>query len=188
MRRNEVINKLIEMNGYTSYLEIGVDNPNNCFNLIQCQRKVGVDPNRGGTVKATSDTFFRTNKEKFDIGFIDGLHHAPQVIKDVENLLRVLNTGGAIVVHDICPKSELMQRVPRETGEWTGDAWKAWAYFRATKRNLKMIAIDSDHGIGIIKRGRQTLYTGKYDTYDDYVENRKEILNLKKERSIFNVH
>lgn len=188
MRRNEVINKLIEKNGYTSYLEIGVDNPNNCFNLIRCQRKVGVDPNRGGTIKDTSDGFFRANKEKFDIGFIDGLHHEEQVEKDILNLLKILNPGGAIVVHDLCPKSEIMQRVPRVVVEWTGNGWKAWAHLRATKKNLKMVVLNTDHGIGIIKKGRQSLYTGKYETYDDYVQNKKELLNLKDEEQIFNVY
>lgn len=30
---------------------------------------------RGGTHRMTSDAFFATNEEQFDLVFIDGLHH-----------------------------------------------------------------------------------------------------------------
>lgn len=180
MRRNEIINKLIKEKGYKTYLEIGVDNPNNCFNLIEAEKKIGVDPEKGGTIRCTSDQFFERFDQKFDIIFIDGLHHDYQAEKDIENSLKSLNPGGTIVVHDLDPKSEIEQRVPREVGIWTGNVWRAWAKLRATKRSLTMYAIDTDHGVGVIRRGRQSLYTGPYETFNDFKNNREEILNIKK--------
>ena len=55
------------------YLEIGCDD-NICFNSIPVIDKIGVDPDRGGNIKDTSDNFFKNNKKFFDVIFIDGLH------------------------------------------------------------------------------------------------------------------
>lgn len=178
MRRNEVINALAEKYDYKSYLEIGVDNPNNCFNLIKVEHKIGVDPVKGGTHKMTSDEFFKSNEDKFDLGFIDGLHEAPQVEKDIINLLEILNPNGTIVVHDVHPKTEEEQKVPRIQKVWTGNVWKAWAKLRR-KKNLYMFTIDSDHGLGIIRAGSQTAYYGPYSTYKNFVDNKDKILNIK---------
>ena len=79
------LNQIIAAKGYKSYLEIGVDDPKNTFNHIQCERKVGVDPYNDDTgchawdrankealiakidpqavfYRMTSDGFFRTSE------------------------------------------------------------------------------------------------------------------------------
>ena len=126
----------------------------------------------------TSDEFFETNKETFDIIFVDGLHEAPQAEKDINSSLKVLNEGGTIVVHDVHPKTEEEQKVPRTQKVWTGNVWKAWAKFRR-KKTLNMFTIDTDHGVGIIRKGSQTPYYGPYSTYNNFVNNKGKILNIK---------
>ena len=57
----------------------------------------------------TSDEYFESIKDtevKYDIIFIDGLHHNEQVLKDVENSLKHLSEGGSIVCHDCLPSEE----------------------------------------------------------------------------------
>ena len=44
MNRTEIINQLIKIYGYKTYLEIGVGNPAINFNKILCIKKIGVDP------------------------------------------------------------------------------------------------------------------------------------------------
>ena len=80
-KRWELINTIIKNNNYSSYLEIGCFN-NECFDEINDIKKIGVDPLKGGTIRKTSDEFFRVNKEKFDIIFIDGLHEYKQIKRD----------------------------------------------------------------------------------------------------------
>ena len=78
--------KTINRKKYKTYLEIGCFH-NELFDNIKCEKKVGVDPYSGGTIRKTSDDFFLSNKENFDIIFIDGLHRYHQVKQDILNSL-----------------------------------------------------------------------------------------------------
>ena len=103
--RMDIINMLIEKCGYKTYLEIGISR-SDCYNLINCKQKTGVDPepNAKATFCLTSDEFFKQNKAKYDLIFIDGLHHSGQVYKDILNSLKILEKGGTIVCHDMNPQ------------------------------------------------------------------------------------
>lgn len=50
-----------------------------------------------------SDSFFRLNKDKFDLVFIDGDHAHEQVLRDVQHSLSALNEDGLICMHDTWP-------------------------------------------------------------------------------------
>ena len=161
--RSILIQKLIDTHDYKSYLEIGIDNGNN-FKSINCETKVSVDPAIGQysyarpTYCMTSDQYFKKHDEGFDIIFIDGLHESAQVYRDIINSLTVLNENGTIICHDMNPAEEIHQVVPRHTVPkvgWNGDCWKAWVKLRCERSDLNMLVVDSDHGLGIIKRGTQ---------------------------------
>lgn len=159
MIRTDLINKIIATFKYKTYLEIGVRDGRN-LKHIKIPTKTGVDPDRtsAAPLKLTSDEFFSRTTDKFDCIFIDGLHEAPQVSRDIENSLRVLNPGGTIVCHDIYPTTEIMQRIPRD-GQvtWTGDCWRAWLQYRRARADLHMQAIAAETGIGVIRVGTQPL-------------------------------
>jgi hypothetical protein len=181
VKRTEILNTLVEKYGYRSYLEIGQGVRSHNFDWIDCPIKIGVDPDRSlnAAYQMTSDEFFEVNKATFDLIFIDGLHTAEQVEKDVLNALQVLNQNGAIMLHDCCPRTERMQKVPRETGEWTGDVWKAWVKLRATRPDLEMVTVNEDIGCGIIRRGeQQTITLPEPLTYEALDADRKNLLNL----------
>lgn len=183
MTRTNIINFLAKKINAKSYLEIGVREPTGNFNHIECQTKVAVDPNPldSMVLPVTSDEFFSANKSTFDIIFIDGLHHANQVEKDIYNSLKILNDGGYIICHDMNPTTELMQRVPIQTdSEWTGDCWRAWIKVRSSNSKVNMEVVDTDFGVGIISVGGQNLLKlkSKTPTYDEFSVNKKEWLNL----------
>lgn len=181
MDRIEIINKLIKSINGKKYLEIGVEG-GLCFPNIQAEYKVGVDPDihSKATVKETSDSFFEKNTEFFDVIFVDGLHLAEQVEKDVINSLKVLNDGGYIVCHDLLPTQEYMQLRNRLSGLWTGDCWKAWVKLRSERSDLVMYAIDTDWGCGVIQKGSQN--TINIDnipiTYSNLMKHKQEWLNI----------
>ena len=146
--RFQIIQKIIDFKKYNSYLEIGCDQNKN-FSNITINKKIGVDPNSGGTHRMTSDSFFEKSKSKFDIIFIDGLHTYEQVKKDIENSLNALNPKGIILIHDCLPKKIWNQIVPRMYGHWNGDVWKAIVETR-TLTNVDTYTCIADHGLGII--------------------------------------
>ena len=123
-----------------------------------------------------SDEFFAGpgRHEMYDLIFIDGLHVADQVLRDIENALEVLTSGGTIVVHDCNPPSEEAQRE-----DWNGTVWKAWVSLRATRRDLRMYVVDIDHGCGVIQRGHQELIELPAALDYEYLRrHRAAILNL----------
>lgn len=177
-----LLNTLIEKFGYTSYLEIGQGKAEDNFNHINCRIRIGVDPDStcNAAYCLTSDEFFDLNKAKFDLIFVDGLHHNDQVYRDIINSLNCLNSNGTIVVHDCNPKNEGMQAVPRTQDFWTGDVWKAWVGLRSERSDLEMFVLKNGNGCGVIRAGKQkTISTPDSLTYRYFDENRDYLLNFK---------
>lgn len=157
MERFDLINHLIKVNGYGSFLEIGTQAKIN-FTSVEIERKVCVDPDpyAGADYQMSSDEFFDLNTENFDIVFVDGLHHADFAYRDIVNSLSILNPGGCVVVHDVIPFSYEAQVIPLDkasslgTVAWNGDVWKSWIKLRTERNDLSMKCVNEDHGCGII--------------------------------------
>lgn len=132
------------------YLEIGVFR-DQVFNSIpiKIENKIGVDPVMGGTHRMTSDRYFQINKTKFDVIFVDGLHHYEQVQKDLINSLKVLNKGGLILIHDMLPQNPGQEKIPQSQASWTGDVWKLAVELLESK--IDFVIANIDHGVGIVK-------------------------------------
>jgi hypothetical protein len=177
VKRYEIILYLINKYDYKSYLEIGVQK-GVTFERIPI-KKVGVDPmpqyESPNIVRRTSDTFFKENKEKFDIIFIDGLHLSEQVLKDITNSLEVLNEKGIILVHDCNPLVKEEANRLRTTKRWNGDVWKG--FIRARCLGYKSGCINEDEGIGWITLQKEQIEIPSI-SWDEFVLNRKKYLNL----------
>ena len=158
MTRTDIIQLLIDKIKAKSYLEIGVSGGEN-FQTIRCENKVGVDPEltSPATIFLTSDEFFKQNNDTFDVIFVDGLHHADQVLRDIIHSLKILNEGGYIVCHDMNPEKEEHQIIPFTGGTWNGNCWEAFVQLRQERSDLKMCVVNTDHGCGIIQKGKQEL-------------------------------
>lgn len=150
MDRVEIINTFIRTRGYKSYLEIGVSRGDS-FRGVDCAVKVGVDPDlhSAATVFKTSDEFFASNNDKFDIVFIDGLHRCDQVLRDIDNALRALRKGGVVVLHDCLPGSAREASEVKVAGAWCGDVYRAAVWHFVMSEHLCYV-VDADHGIGVI--------------------------------------
>ena len=148
--RISFINKAVQKFKNCKYLEIGCET-NICFNSINAKSKIGVDPERGGTIRDTSDNFFETNKQLFDVIFVDGLHTFEQCRKDIINSLNCLNKDGYVFIHDLIPRSWAEENIPRLQTLWTGDVWKVSFELRKTE-GIDFVVILADHGVGIIRK------------------------------------
>jgi hypothetical protein len=183
MNRTDIINFFIKKYDHKSYLEIGVSDPDVNFAKIIVDKKISVDPNvNEANFVMTSDDFFKENNEKFDVIFIDGLHESEQVYRDIHNSINSLNDGGSIILHDCNPHSEIIQLVPQiQGGEWTGDCWKAFVKFRQENNQYFTFVIDTDYGVGVIKKsdkGITPLVIDKDINYENFDSNRIDWLNL----------
>ena len=173
--RTDLLNFLVVARGYRRYLEIGVRNPRGTFSRVRAAEKTGIDPAPRGKVdfRMTSDDFFAglaeaSERAEYDLILIDGLHVDEQVERDVENSLRHLAAGGAIVLHDCNPQTRDAQMPSLgDRAVWNGTVWKAWLKLRSTRSDLTMAVVDIDHGCGLIMRGQQARYPLTFTSYDE---------------------
>lgn len=188
VKRFHIINYLIEKYKLINYLEIGVFKGEN-IREIKALHKDGVNPGVEGYTPSevnypmTSDNFFKLieghDEIKYDIIFIDGLHHADQVTKDIQNSLKHLMPKGFIVMHDCNPPSYEAQLIPRQTVAWNGDTWKSFASFKIDNPDFKCYVIDTDFGVGVIQNTHiESIFKPYHLHWNHLNEDRKRILNL----------
>jgi hypothetical protein len=193
MDRIDIINSLIEKNGYKTYLEIGVRNPDDCFNHIKCDNKTSVDPGYEFDCvvdyKMTSDDFFNQNNIKYDIIFIDGNHIDEQVERDINNSLMFLTPNGSIVLHDCNPpdiyfaREDYLDTSTSAQGFWNGTVWKSIVNFRSSDYALsyECNVVDTDWGVGIIRRKQNNvriINDNYYYSFRKFEKNKKYYLGL----------
>lgn len=222
--RYNIIQEFIDVLSKTkkiNYLEIGVRD-GDCFLKIKADKKLAIDPNfviskskkvktlfrnssnfRNKYFEATSDDFFEKKSEMLaeiggvDVVFIDGLHQYEQVMRDVQNSLKILNKNGVILMHDCNPTfaaaavrgsspQEIAENPPEGwTGEWNGDVWKCIVNLRSMRDDLEILVYDCDYGIGQVRKGKPdsmlTFSLEEIDKmdYSDLEKNRQYLLNLK---------
>jgi hypothetical protein len=175
--RTEIINEIIANNQFKTYLEIGLGNCKN-FDAINCDKKIGVDPLviREKCLHLTSDEFFEINLIKFDLIFIDGLHHADQLEKDIFNAYNCLTPGGIILIHDVNPTTSQMQQIPRgDQVQWTGNVWRCAVGFKLKYPKIKSEFIPEKYGLFVIYKNRFRVYEG----FTNYTMTFKEFCSLK---------
>jgi len=193
MKRWEIIQTLIDLYDLRTYLEIGVFK-GECFDKIEAEVKHSVDPEFPAIFKMTSDEFFEDNRYHkkiddpeltYDIIFIDGLHTAYQVYKDICNSLKILNPGGFIVVHDCNPATKWHARPPEEYKrgeEWNGTTYLGFIQFKEQNPDISCFTVDTDYGCGIITSLPLVKNTtwGAYmsPSFEYFERNREQLLGL----------
>lgn len=116
------------------------------FRSLVAETKVAVDPKFAFDVEETrrkeagselhempSDEFFGRivcPGDEFDVIFLDGLHTFEQTLRDFNNALRILSSGGTIVIDDVTPNSHI-SAIPDEERvrllrSMLGDEDRAW--------------------------------------------------------------
>ena len=196
LSRISVINSCLKTIRGNSYLEIGIGT-GKTITKIKSNHKVGVDPKlqvnkairqqqNTKLYELTSDQFFKKNKEKYDVIFVDGLHLYEQAIRDILNSLNVLTKNGVIIAHDCNPKTERVASRTSRKGVWSGDVWKAIYDLKLNYKNLDYFCLASDFGLGIItKKNPEDKFEAKVNKeiirlpYKTLEKERDEILNLK---------
>lgn len=200
-KRTDIINYLISsLNRETTYLEIGVRNPSDNFDHIKATVKYSVDPGleykeNPVDFQLTSDAFFEALERgdvlskdiKFDVIFVDGLHLAEQVDKDIINSLKFLKEDGFVVLHDCNPPTEWHARetyyfIDTPAGRfWNGTTWKAFLKWRYDS-SVNSCCINTDWGVGILSKkhliGNSIEPSNPFYEYHTMGKEREKLLNL----------
>lgn len=206
MNRLNILNYLISkyFAGNCNYLEIGVCDPDECFNYVAATDKSGVDP---GMLFATNNVEFPMTSNEFffklergetrfapdhrwDVVFIDGLHTANQVFIDAKFALNHLSPNGFVVLHDCNPPDWIMANDDLDwfyneggknvQGALNGSCWKAVYYLR-TILDKRIVTVDTDHGVSIIANGmsgEKILHTNPFYEFRELKKDRKTYLGL----------
>lgn len=169
----DVINFFVKKFRYSTYLELGIRDPRNNFNVIECEFKEGVDidPNSNATyIMSTNEFFSSIGKNKtWDIIFIDADHKKEQVLEDFKNSLQRLNKGGTIIMDDVNPTvPELL------SPKYCNNAWEAFAEI-SKRKDLTVHAIEGTYS-GFVRRGKQEGHSLEIvPTYKFLNKNRKKL-------------
>jgi hypothetical protein len=182
MEHRELLARLIGAFGCQSYLEIGVASGRTFFHQ-QCPRKVAVDPDfaldlaearrrepNSVFLEETSDAFFARHAGEsgpFDLIFLDGLHTAEQIIRDLINATQCLSAQGVIVIDDVLPSSYAASIADREASEglkarlgdsdplWMGDVYKVVAFIAAFCQPFSFAApLEAQNSLVVWRRPR----------------------------------
>ena len=189
----ELINHIIQLNEYSSYLEIGLGPGATSFygdknrsgatwSEVNCERKMCVDVSKFAPdlpyFIGTSDEFFKHNNCVYDLIYIDGDHSAEQVSIDLDNSLSCLSPRGCIVMHDVNPLTE-----GGTAATASGTAYKT---FMITRQHDKLHSLcykfTNDDTVGIVlQEPNPNVYvnTDKDYSYNYFAANRDNICNFK---------
>ena len=194
MTRFDIINTIIRRRFPEGcrYLELGYA-LGICFRQIEAPHKASVDPgsrlgtgaHNGATHQMTTDEYFASHSEPYDVVFIDALHVAGQVWKDLHNTRKILSPNGFIIMHDCSPPNVIRAHddpawYEAHPAEWNGDCWKAWYRMRC-EWGVANACVDTDEGCGVISVGRdgpQLIHSNEFYSYSKMAADRKEQLGL----------
>lgn len=91
--------------GYCAFESVG----NNFKDTTGFLTKTSVDiENTEATYPMSTDDFFKQNKKKYDIIYIDAGHDIENVLKDYNNSIKSLTDKGFIVLHDMYPPNHTL--------------------------------------------------------------------------------
>jgi hypothetical protein len=139
------------------YLEVGVQHGTSLKLADKAQHAIGIDPHP--LVSATgnqhlytmqSDTFFSGAEiapellpPYVDFGFIDGLHHFEQALRDFLNIEKYTTKDSVVVFDDVLPRNQEEANREQCPGDWTGDVWKVTHILMRYRPDLTVLEVNT---------------------------------------------
>jgi predicted O-methyltransferase YrrM len=166
------------------YLEVGVQHGTSLNLAKGAEVAIGIDPHplvqpccNQIIYRETSDRQFddptqlMTNVAgKVDFGFIDGLHHAEQAMRDFVNVASYLSDYGLIVVDDVLPRNNAEACRVQCPGDWTGDVWKMASFLHFHPAFQTVLVDTQPTGVLVVFGGPTGVVQGLRDREVAFVE------------------
>lgn len=186
LSRYDVINDLIEVNQFKSFLGI-CSIPNITQAEVKCDYKkmvdgrhdIGNEKRVGSYYIGKSDDFFAQNTEKFDLIYISGFSLYYQARKDFENAIKSLNPNGLIV---LCNSNPVLENIPTDD-RWKIDSFKLIIDIWRGAYLFDYYTVNEDNGCtvinphAIVERPIQSQTKWEH-TYEFFRSSRERILNF----------
>lgn len=136
----EILNESVPNN--LSYLELGCYIKTN-FNKVNMSNKECVDIHSkfNPTYVMPTDDFFKQNKKRYDIVFIDANHDLEYVVRDFNNATNI--TNKIIVMHDMYPPNE-----EQTASGYCSDSYKYLLYME--ENNIEHFTFNDDFGLTFV--------------------------------------
>lgn len=151
-----LIAEIAAATGCENYLELGLYYGTTFIKMCSVVPKCfGVDielrfeiPTNASVYVGTTDSFFASNTQLFNMIFIDANHQSDFVVRDFENSLKSLSEFGFIFLHDTDP-SDLLYAQPG----YCNDAYKIIDYIHNTHPELNEFTFPiTEAGLTIVQR------------------------------------
>lgn len=181
MHKHNLLARIHEVLQPRTYFEIGVDQGQS-LTLSRCCT-IAVDPSYRitrpinchlRTFLHRSDDFFATtgNFDHFDgvpldLAFIDGMHLAECVVRDLRNTEKRMSPGGVIVLDDMLPRNSLEAQRVRRTLSWAGDVYKVHDVLRRYRPDLTLLPINTEPTGSYLIVGLDPTSTVLDDAYEE---------------------
>ena len=176
--KRELLRHLHETLRPQLYLEIGVRRGRSL--ALARGSAVGVDPAPEVTTPLpvgaavypeTSDHFFDHSAQSalrggIDLAFIDGMHHAENVLRDIMGVERNARPSALVAVDDIFPNHPLQAERCRRTRAWCGDVWKIVGCLARYRPDLLLLRLDVEPTGLLLVAGFKPAHRGLRDLYN----------------------
>ena len=158
MHLHEFLAKVHEVVEPAVYLEVGVQHGTSLNLAHAASLAIGVDP--FPLVAATgnqriaalpSDQYFEQFNvvqellpfPPIDLGFIDGLHHFEQALRDFVNIEKFCHQRSIVIFDDVLPRNQAEASRTECPGDWTGDVWKISKILRRYRPDLVILEVNT---------------------------------------------
>lgn len=170
MKRNEVVQAVLNCFSAPTYLEIGVFE-GGTFHKVNAAEKVAIDPhfrfdvsvarvaNENSEYHAmTSDQYFAASHDRlFDVIFLDGMHTFEQTLRDLMNASTRLAPGGVIIIDDVRPSSysaslpslrqlKVVKATLKDDNNWMGDVYRLVYFVDSFMPSYDYATVVENHG------------------------------------------
>ena len=165
----DLINELVAIHGYRSYLEICTYTTGRLYAdldrgrftishrlMYRCPESfddgLPIDFRSASSEIATQLTALRASGVTYDLILVDPFHDYEQSRRHLRAARSLLTAKGTIVVHDCRPPDRELASPEFLAGAWCGVTYKAYLDFMLEAGDLQFCTVDVDHGCGIIRR------------------------------------
>ena len=165
----DLINELVAIHGYRSYLEICTYTTGRLYGdldrgpftishrlMYRCPEGyddgLPIDFRSATSEIDTQLTALRASGVTYELILVDPFHDYEQSLRDLRAVRGLLTQKGTIVVHDCRPPDRELASPEFLVGAWCGVTYKAYLDFMLESGDLRFCTVDVDHGCGIIRR------------------------------------